>query len=90
VYCTSTLSFTARHAAQGLGIDYRALPCDPALSGTAVGLALQLWQLAWHLPIQLAAEALTAAIVLRQQEVLGCHTACSQRSRTTKVMYMTA
>ena len=54
---------------QNTNIKFRARPCSTAPSGAAAQLALQLWQLAEHLPVQLAAEALAAAVVLRQQEV---------------------
>jgi hypothetical protein len=55
---------------QNVRADFKPRSLSPALSGTAVGLALELWQLVVeHLPVQLAAEALAAAILLCQQEV---------------------
>jgi hypothetical protein len=62
------------HAAYGttqmMRVDFKAQPSGAVPQGSAVEQALLLWQLVEHLPVQLAAEALTAAILLRRQEVV--------------------
>ena len=51
--------------------EFKAQPCKWVPQGSAVEQALELWQLAEHLPVQLAAEALTATILLQRREAAG-------------------
>ena len=61
-------SHAAIGAVQNMPTVFDGRRCSPNPPGAAE-LALELWRLVEHLPAQLAAEALAAAIVLRQQEV---------------------